>query len=515
MISQPLGSVAKVIAGQSPPSSTYNSVGDGLPFFQGKADFQEMYPKVRIWSNSIQRKEAEPGDILISVRAPVGAVNICNQKSIIGRGLSAIRPKSSLNGKFLYYYLKANEKRIDALGTGSTFKAITQDTLQKILIPLPSLDDQRRIAYLLGKVEGAIAQRKQHLQQLDDLLKSIFLEMFGNPVRNEKGWDSNELEALCEEVIDCPHSTPIYSDEKTGFYCVRSGDIIDGYLDLCNTLPVELSVYEERIKRYRPQKGDIVYSREGGRLGNAARILGEEKICLGQRIMLFKTNAQNESDFLWALLESTAFKAKLQGLVGGGAAPRVNIKDLKKIVVIQPPLNSQIIFSNIVQRVDRIRLGYQQSLSDLENLYGALSQKAFKGELDLSRVPLTSGDTEAPAEENPETNESPRTTDAFELPAPSNLATLKSVEGRNSLLDQWLTVWLERLNNAPFTTQPFMETAQQRLSELAEDDALEWEWGASEYDQIKAWMFESLAKGNLAQTYDNTNNRVQLKAVSK
>lgn len=161
MISKPLASIAKIVAGQSPESSTYNSIGEGLPFFQGKADFQDMHPTVRMWCTSEKRKEAEPDDILISVRAPVGAVNICNQKSIIGRGLAAIRPLSEIDGKFLYYWLKANERKIDALGTGSTFKAITQDTLKKIEVPVPPLDDQIRIAHLLGKVEGLIAERKQ------------------------------------------------------------------------------------------------------------------------------------------------------------------------------------------------------------------------------------------------------------------------------------------------------------------------------------------------------------------
>ena len=168
MIKKQLHEVAKIIAGQSPTSSTYNTAGDGLPFFQGKADFKEKYPQVRMWCNSQKRKEAEPGDILMSVRAPVGSVNICNQKSIIGRGLAAMRPLASLNGEFLYYFFKSTEKKIDSLGTGSTFKAITQKTLAKLKIPLPPLDDQIRIAHLLGKVEGLIARRKQHLQRIKD-----------------------------------------------------------------------------------------------------------------------------------------------------------------------------------------------------------------------------------------------------------------------------------------------------------------------------------------------------------
>ncbi len=503
-----LQTVTKIIAGQSPASSTYNSTGDGLPFFQGKADFQEMFPTVRMWCTSAKRKEAEPGDILMSVRAPVGAVNICNQKSIIGRGLSAIRPSSSLDGMFLYYFFKANEKQIDALGTGSTFKAITQETLKKIEIPLPPLDDQKRIAHLLGKVEGLIARRKQHLQQLDDLLKSVFLEMFGDPVRNEKGWDTSELEKLCEEVIDCPHSTPIYSDEKTGYYCVRSGDIVDGYLDLSKTLHVGREIYEERIKRYTPQIDDIVYSREGGRLGNAARILRGESICLGQRIMLFKAGEENSPDFLWALLESRSFKAKLQGLVGGGAAPRVNIKDLKKITVIKPPNDIQTQFSRVAKRIDQIKSRCQQSLTDLESLYGALSQKAFKGELDLSRVALPAEGPEIAEEETTDIEEKHPMEPLFELPAPAELALLQTAEGRKSPLGEWLNAWMKQLGDAPFAAQAFMDAARQRLWELAEDEAPDW--GAAEYDELKAQVFEALEQGRLIQGYDDANNRVQI-----
>ena len=237
-------------------------------------------------------------------------------------------------------------------------------------------------------MEGLIAQRKQHLQQLDELLKSVFLEMFGDPVRNDRGWATSPIEGFCDAVIDCPHSTPEYSEVETGYYCVRSSDIVEGYLDLTKTYQVDEQVFEDRIARHRPQLNDIVYSREGGRLGNAARIIDREPICLGQRMMLFKVSSANRPEFLWALLESIQFKSKLRGLIGGGAAPRVNIKDLKKLVVTKPDPDLQLSFSKIVLRIDELRERYQQHLMDLETLYGALSQKAFKGELDLSRVPL-------------------------------------------------------------------------------------------------------------------------------
>jgi type I restriction enzyme S subunit len=270
-------------------------------------------------------------------------------------------------------------------------------------------------------------------------------------------------------------------------------------------------IYEERIKRYTPQIGDIVYSREGGRLGNAARILGDESICLGQRIMLFKAGEENSADFLWALLESRAFKAKLQGLVGGGAAPRVNIKDIKKITVINPSNDIQTQFSRIVERIDQIKSRYQQSLADLESLYGALSQKAFNGELDLSRVVLPAESIEIAQEEKIDFEQKQPMELQFELPAPAELAVLHTAEGRKSLLGKWLNAWLEHLGDTPFIAQNFMHAAHQKLWELAEDDIPSW--GAAEYDELKVWVFEALEQGRLIQDCDDANNRVQITAA--
>jgi type I restriction enzyme S subunit len=270
-------------------------------------------------------------------------------------------------------------------------------------------------------------------------------------------------------------------------------------------------IYEERIKRYTPQIDDIVYSREGGRLGNAARILSGESICLGQRIMLFKAGEKNSPDFLWALLESRSFKAKLQGLVGGGAAPRVNIKDLKKITVIKPSNDIQTQFSRVAKRIDQIKSRYQQSLTDLESLYGGLSQKAFKGELELSRVVLPAEGPELAEEETTDVEEKQPMEPLFELPAPEELALLHTAEGRKSLLGVWLTAWLAHLGDAPFAAQKFMDAARQRLWELAEDEAPDW--GVAEYDELKSWVFEALEQGRLIQGYDDANNRVQITAV--
>jgi type I restriction enzyme, S subunit len=191
--------------------------------------------------------------------------------------------------------------------------------------------------------------------------------------------------------------------------------------------------------------------------------------------------------------------------------PNISKEKLKQVLLPIPPIDLQKRFAAIVEQFEIIKSRYQQSIADFEILYSVLSQKAFKGELDLSRVPLILDGTEAAAEP-PKTNEPQPTTDPFDLPAPSNLATLTSAAGRDALLTQWLTAWLQHLNNTPFSTHPFIEAAQQRLWQLAEDDALEL--GAADYDQIKAWTSQSLDQGRLAQTYSDVKNRVQLQAVS-
>src|SRR5208283_6035209 len=127
-----------VILGQSPPSSTYNETGDGLPFFQGKLEFGDLYPIVQKWC-SHPNKIANKGDVLLSIRAPVGATNIALERCCIGRGLAALHPVADVPSLFILYSIRAFEEKIKEQSTGSTFDAITGERLKKIDLPLPPL----------------------------------------------------------------------------------------------------------------------------------------------------------------------------------------------------------------------------------------------------------------------------------------------------------------------------------------------------------------------------------------
>jgi len=161
--------IAEIVMGQSPPSSSYNEDSEGLPFLQGNADFGETYPNPTTYTTN-PIKISLKDDILISVRAPVGEVNLSPFKCCIGRGLSAIRTNpQKLHYLFAFYYVKHTATKLHALSTGSTFKAIKKSDLENYVIPTPSLATQQKIVSILSEVDKKIEfeiERKSRFEQI-------------------------------------------------------------------------------------------------------------------------------------------------------------------------------------------------------------------------------------------------------------------------------------------------------------------------------------------------------------
>lgn len=151
---EPLGTKANVIAGQSPPSSSYNREGRGLPFFQGKAEFGRDLPTATKWCTS-PTKIAEEGDILISIRAPVGPTNYAPSKCVIGRGLAAIQTGSDMDSRWLRYWLQFSQPKLVEKATGTTFEAISGGILRSHVCPCPGIDTQRRI---VGRIDELFSE---------------------------------------------------------------------------------------------------------------------------------------------------------------------------------------------------------------------------------------------------------------------------------------------------------------------------------------------------------------------
>ena len=177
----PLERISEIILGQSPPSSTYNTDGKGLPFYQGKLEFGETYPTPRKWCTT-PKKIAEKGDVFISVRAPVGPTNLCPEKSCVGRGLAAIRGLSGIEPFFILYLMRAYEDVLAGKGAGTTFNAITGNQLKTFEIALPPLPEQHRIVIkieeLFTKLDAGINELHKAQSQLKRYRQSVLKAAF-------------------------------------------------------------------------------------------------------------------------------------------------------------------------------------------------------------------------------------------------------------------------------------------------------------------------------------------------
>lgn len=245
-----------LIMGQSPDSKSYNKENDGIPFYQGNADFGADYPTPSVWCSD-PKKIAIKDDILISVRAPIGDINIATEDCCIGRGLAAIRLKDNnlIEMKYLYNFLGSIVPKLQDQGTGSTFKAINKGSLEKICIPCPSLEEQKRISSTITKIRTAIIRKKDQLIALDNLVKSRFIEMFGNPDANEKGWEKSKLENYINVVGGYAFKSQKYLSE--GIPVLRIGNINAGYFKDTN-----LVFYQEddALEKYKIYPNDLVLS---------------------------------------------------------------------------------------------------------------------------------------------------------------------------------------------------------------------------------------------------------------
>lgn len=322
------------------------------------------------------------GNILFTSRAPIGHLAINSIELCTNQGFKSIILNENFSSEYIYYALKSNVNKLQDLGTGSTFKELSKRKFEEFSLLVPeSLDDQLHIANILSKAENLIAQRKESIRLLDEFLKSTFLEMFGDPEKNPKNLPFTELEKLCAIIVDCPHSTPVKSKEATNYPCIRTSELTKGYISWDSMQYLDEEEYIKRIQRLIPEAGDIVYGREGT-YGEAIRIPKTHKFSLGQRTMLFRPDyTRTNSIFLWAMVRSEFVYRQAKKKNSGSTVGHVNVKDIKQFRVYYPPIELQNQFAQIVEKTEALKSQYQQSLQELENLYGSLSQKAFRGEL--------------------------------------------------------------------------------------------------------------------------------------
>ena len=370
--------------GQSPASSSYNKEKKGIPFFQGNADFGPLHPVTRFYCSE-PTKIAHTNDILLSVRAPIGAVNIAEEDCCIGRGLAGLTPHTDVSLKYLYYVLLGKNDELNFKGTGCTFKAINKKSLGETSFPLPPLKEQKRIADILDKAAELISLRKQQIEKLDLLVKSKFIDMFGDPVTNPKGWNVRRIFEVVHSDKNALKAGPFGSSLKKEFY-VRSGFKIYGQEQVISGNPSFGDYYIDERKYNELQscsvkEGDVLISLVGT-YGKLLIIPHDfEPGIINPRLMKisFDLTLVNVVYFkCFFMTESLMFF--LKGQTHGGTMGILNLGIVKNIKLPVPPLPLQTEFATFVKKVEEQKSQMQTGLEKLELNYKALMVEFFEGE---------------------------------------------------------------------------------------------------------------------------------------
>ncbi len=427
----------EVIMGQSPPSSTYNQDGIGLPFFQGKAEFGDLYPTPVKWCSK-PNKIAEADDILISVRAPVGPTNLCREQSCIGRGLAAIRPKDEMGNLYFLYWLRYIESDWDSKSTGTTFKAISGKVLRSQEIPLPPLAEQHRIVAEIEKqltrldagvaalhraqvrlqrykaaVLKAACEGRLVPQDPDDEPAAVLLDRILTERREQwigkgkykepqppntdglpelpQGWVWATTNQLASHEPNSITDGPFGSKLKTAHYTetgprvIRLQNIGDGkFYDEKAHISYE---HFETLQRHEIFAGDLVIAALGPSLPRAC-IIPEY---VGPAIvkadcMRFKPHPElADAKYLLSALNSDVVKRIAAKTVHGIGRPRLNQQEIKSLSIPLPPLaEQQRIVAEVERRlsvVEEVEATLTANLHRAERLRQSILKQAFEGRL--------------------------------------------------------------------------------------------------------------------------------------
>ena len=286
--------------------------------------------------------------------------------------------------KFYYYYLRKN--RLNAIQ--QTFSGVgLQHTSKKkigvLSVPIPTLREQEyivaRIEELFSELDNGVETLRKTKQQLAVYRQAVLKDVFDSVA----GCETGTIQSVCCNVVDCPHSTPTWVDN--GKICLRTTNFKRGYLDLSEKNYVSDETFNKRNARLIPEPGDVLYSREGAILGIACIIPKDLYVCLGQRMMLLRTNERMLGRFLMHYLNSPKVTSFVSTKIGGSASPHVNVGDIKEFIVPIPSIaEQQKMLEQIESRLsvcDSIEKTVDTALQQAEAMRQSILKQAFEGRL--------------------------------------------------------------------------------------------------------------------------------------
>ena len=369
--SSALSEVCNISMGQAPKGTSYNTAERGYPLIAGAGDFGDLAP-VPTKHTDAPTKLSQPGDIVLCIRATIGDRNWSDREYCLGRGVAGLRAKKvALSQAYLWHWLDHAAPVLSAKGRGATFLQVSKADIASLRIPLPPLAEQKRIAGILDAADALRAKRREALAQLDTLLQSTFLDMFGDPVTNPMGWDVKPLKELGR--VQTGATPPSKLDGMFGgeIPFVTPSDLKETWVEASRTVTSAGAAKSRTVSRGATLVSCIGAVGKMGKVGEASAfnqqinaVSWEECIAdpVGLEMMRF-------------------FKAKLAHDAASTTLPILKKSRFEKLLLPVPPFDEQNRFAAIVESIEQQKARQCAHLAELDTLFTSLQARAFRGDL--------------------------------------------------------------------------------------------------------------------------------------
>lgn len=364
-----LGEICTIVSGTT-PKSTQPEYWDGNLNWVTPAELTDesdiIYESQRkitqqaVGDSSL--KSFPAGTVLLSSRAPIGKVAIAGTEMYCNQGFKNLICSEKIYNRYLYHFLKDKTVYLNSLGRGATFKEISKSIVENIEIPLPSLEEQRKIAAVLDKVRDLIAKRRQQLNKLDELIKSRFIEMFGNFVYERDRWNVCTIGDVADTIDPQPsHRTPPISLDGIPYVGIAECNYSTRRIDFEKARKVGQNVLREHTERYTLDEGDFIIGKIGT-IGKPFFIPIEQTYTLSANTVLIKPiKGKVVSQYLYAVFQSEYMDRIIDAEKKSTSQPAFGIQKVRRIEIPMPPLELQQQFAAFVAQTDK-----SKSFDDLE-----------------------------------------------------------------------------------------------------------------------------------------------------
>jgi type I restriction enzyme S subunit len=372
------------------PSTTNKSYWDGdVPWLNSGAlntgDVSE--PSRYITKEGLRNSAAKlmPAEtVLVALTgATTGQVGYLTFEACANQSVTGILPSPEHHGRYLYHFLRTQRQRIREDAFGAAQPHINQQYVKDLEVPLPSLPEQKRIAAILDAADALRVKRRESIKQLDSLIQATFLEMFGDPVTNPKGWEVLELNSLIRSGDKINYGVVQPGDDVVGGKpLIRVGDFVGGELDTSRIKCIAPDI-EAKYRRSRLNGSELLISCvTAGVIGTVCKASNEVRgFNIARAVARVPLSEDVDRAFMLYCLRTETVRRHFVKETRAVAQPTLNIGDIKTAPVFLPPRPLQTRFATIVEAIEQQKARMKAHLAELDNLFASLQSRAFNGEL--------------------------------------------------------------------------------------------------------------------------------------